>query len=76
MNDPFRNDTLLPSSDTPFGNTNSTQTPITSNPSVTFDPITSNLSNPTVTLVPSMQSTPLYVVSNPHSYAGDVFAST
>ena len=69
----------MPASNTlnaPFGNKISTQAPITSYPSVTFDANTLNLSNPAVTLVPSMQSTPLYVVSNPHSYAGDVFAST
>src|SRR5208282_4557541 len=80
--DSFRKDTFLPSSgiaDTPFGHNHFTRDPIVSHPSVTFDPTMLNLSNPSVTLVPSyMQSTPYYVSSNPHMYVGigDVLTST
>jgi hypothetical protein len=51
--------------------------PISSNPSVTLAPITSNLSKP---LINPLQSTPMYVVSDPHSYAythtNEMLAST
>ena len=81
MIDSFRKDTFLPSSgiaDTPFGHNHFARDPIVSNSSVTFDPVTSNLSNPSVTLVSSMQSTPYYASSNPHTYVGvgDVLTST
>jgi len=67
VNDLVRKDTFLPSSgivDTPFGHSYFSRDPIVSNPSVTF--------------VSSMQSTPYYVSSNPHTYVGvgDVLTST
>ena len=80
--DSSRKDTFLPSSgivDTPFGHNHFARDSIVSHPSVTFDPTILNLTNPSVTLVPSyMQSTPYYVTSNPHTYVGvgDVLTST
>jgi len=49
----------------PVGNGMYSMAPIVSNPSVTLAPIASSLSNPSIN---PLQSTPMYVVSDPHSY--------